>query len=130
MFHIEAGFVLDLEFDVCAAGVVCTKLTALEMGILGYFDLTKTWASGHETTTAATMTYSFEYSTSDDPETAGKKSDMFLTPALNVKFSKSADVKFDLATCSASANIITTWSLDSDSNVPVWTAVTLAINSV
>ncbi len=81
--------------------------------------ISNAWNNAHETSTSSTVTYSFEYSTSDDIEKAGNRSDMFLTPSLNVKFAKSAEISFDKAVCSAAYKEIVTWSLDSESNVPV-----------
>ncbi len=85
----------------------------------GYFGISKSWSYGEEHSTSATLSYSFEYTTSDDIEKAGNRSDMFLTPSLNIKFSKSADISFDLAACAASYLEVVTWSPDSESNVPV-----------
>ena len=81
--------------------------------------VSKTWNNAHESSTSSTVMYSFEYTTSDDIEKAGNRSDMFLTPSLNVKFAKSAEISFDKAACSAAYKEIVTWSLDSESNVPV-----------
>ncbi len=81
--------------------------------------ISSAWNNAHESSTSSTVTYSFEYTTSDDIEKAGNRSDMFLTPSLNVKFAKSAEVSFDKASCSAGYKEIVTWSLDSESNVPV-----------
>ncbi len=86
--------------------------------------MTKTWLHSSENTTVATLTYSFQYTTSDDIEKAGNRSDMFLTPSLNVKFSKSADISFDKTSCAAASKEIVTWSLDSEANVPVCYLVT------
>jgi hypothetical protein len=84
-----------------------------------YFSISKSWNHGEEHSASTTISYSFEYTTSDDIEKAGNRSDMFLTPSLNVKFSKSAEISFDKAACSAAYKEIVTWSLDSESNVPV-----------
>jgi hypothetical protein len=84
-----------------------------------YFGISKSWNHGEEHSTSATYSYSFEYTTSDDIEKAGNRSDMFLTPSLNVKFSKSAEISFDKAACSPAYKEIVTWSLSSESNVPV-----------
>jgi hypothetical protein len=113
--------VIQFEGTKCdGVGIaVCLKMQEIEGHVIGYTDIVNTWASAHESSTAATISYSYEYTTSDDPETAGKKADVFLTPALNVKFSKSANISFDLKTCTASAVEIITWSLDSEKNVPV-----------
>jgi hypothetical protein len=120
-FHIEGGFAWDLEGDKCAGlgFAVCTSLAKTEGMVGPYFSISKSWNHGEEHSTSASVTYSFEYTTSDDIEKAGNRSDMFLTPSLNVKFSKSAEISFDKAACSAAYKEIVTWSLDSESNVPV-----------
>ena len=85
----------------------------------GSVAITKTWSKYDEHTDAAVLSLSYDYSTSDDPSLAGIKSDMFLTPALNVKFSISALIDFSASACAGTSRDIVTWSLDSDSNVPV-----------
>ncbi len=85
----------------------------------GYFGYAKSSGKGEEHSSGTAITYSFEYTTSDDIEKAGNRSDMFLTPSLNVKFSKSAEITFNKASCSAAYKEIVSWSLDSESNVPV-----------
>ncbi len=97
----------------------CTELLSTSGMVGPYFSLSQSWNYGEEHSTSATVSYSFEYTTSDDIEKAGNRSDMFLTPSLNVKFSKSAEISFGKSTCSAGYKEIVTWSLDSESNVPV-----------
>jgi hypothetical protein len=87
--------------------------------ITPYVGETHTRSYGNEHATSATLGFSFEYTTSGDIEKAGNRSDMFLTPSLNVKFAKSAEISFDKASCAAGYKEIVTWSLDSESNVPV-----------
>ncbi len=94
-------------------------MAAVEGMYGAYFSISNFWNRGEEHSTSTTISYSFEYTTSDDIEKAGNRSDMFLTPSLNVKFSKSAEISFDKAACSAASKEIVTWSLDSESNVPV-----------
>ncbi len=81
--------------------------------------VTKTWSEYNYHTDSAVVTLTNDYVTSNLSSLAGNKSDMFLTPALNVKFSKSALIAFSASTCGATSQEIVTWSLDSDSNVPV-----------
>jgi hypothetical protein len=120
-FHIEGGLAWLAEGNQClGVGAETCKDLALAEGMVGpYFSLAHSWNSGEEHSSSAVVTYSFEYTTSDDIEKAGNRSDMFLTPSLNVKFAKSADISFDKAACSAAYKEIVTWSLDSESNVPV-----------
>ncbi len=112
---------MDFEGDNCAGlgFAFCSTLTKIEGMVGPYFSISKSWNYGEEHSTSATVTYSFEYTTSDDIEKAGNRSDMFLTPSLNVKFSKSADISFDKTSCTAAYKEIVSWSLDSESNVPV-----------
>jgi hypothetical protein len=121
-FHFEGGLLADVEFQTCKGlGLeVCDNLLSIHTHVSGYFDLTRSSTQSSEHTSSATLSYSFDYTTSDDIEKAGNRSDMFLTPSLNVKFSKSADITFNKATCSAAYKEIVTWSLDSESNVPVY----------
>jgi hypothetical protein len=120
-FHIEGGFAWELEGKNCAGlgYSFCSSLTKTEGMVGPYFGISKSWNRANEHSTSASLTYSFEYTTSDDVEKAGNKSDMFLTPSLNIKFSKSADISFDKAACSAASKEIVSWSLESESNVPV-----------
>jgi len=120
-FHIEGGFAWDFEADACVGlgAEACPKVTKTSGMVGPYFGLSKSWNTAEEHSTSTTLSYSFEYTTSDDIEKAGNRSDMFLTPSLNVKFSKSAEISFDKTSCSAGYKEIVTWSLDSESNVPV-----------
>ncbi len=104
---------------VGVAASTCVKVTDILGGVTAYVGHTRTVSYSNEHSTSASFAYSFEYTTSDDIEKAGNRSDMFLTPSLNVKFSKSAEISFDKAACSAAYKEIVTWSLDSESNVPV-----------
>jgi hypothetical protein len=120
-FHIEGGLAWNVELQKCVGlgASVCDTVVAAEGMVGPYFSISKSWTYSEEHSTSATVSYSFEYATSDDIEKAGNRSDMFLTPSLNVKFSKSAEISFDMAACAAGYNEIVTWSLDSESNVPV-----------
>jgi hypothetical protein len=104
----------------------CKDVAEVEGSLGGSVAITKTWSKYDEHTDAAVLSLSYDYSTSDDSSLAGNKSDMFLTPALNVKFSKSALIAFSASTCGATSQDIVTWSLDSDSNVPVCSYYSLA----
>ncbi len=72
-----------------------------------------------ESSHSVSLTYTFDYATSSTAQLAGNKSDMFLTPALNVKFSKSDNITFDSIACTGSSKEVITWSLDSEKNQPV-----------
>jgi hypothetical protein len=119
--HNEGGPATIIEGSTCAGlgFEACLKVAAVEGMYGAYFSISNFWNRGEEHSTSTTISYSFEYTTSDDIEKAGNRSDMFLTPSLNVKFSKSAEISFDKAACSAASKEIVTWSLDSESNVPV-----------
>ena len=94
-------------------------MASAEGTITPSFDLTQKWSTSEELSNTASLTYAYAYSTSSDAYNAGKLSDAFLTPALDVKFSKSALIGFDVATCSATYKEIISWRLDSPTNVPV-----------
>ncbi len=112
---------MAIEGETCAGlgFAACLAVLGVEGMYGAYFSISNSWNRGEEHSTSTTISYSFEYTTSDDIEKAGNRSDMLLTPSLNVKFSKSAEISFDKAACSAAYKEIVTWSLDSESNVPV-----------
>jgi hypothetical protein len=120
-FHAEVGVAWHPQVSVCAGfgASVCKHIAEAEGSLAGGVATTKTGSKYDEHTDAAVLSLSYDYSTSDDSSLAGNKSDMFLTPALNVKFSKSALIAFNASTCGATSQDVVTWSLDSDSNVPV-----------
>ena len=121
MFNSEIGFESEGE-KVSCAGIglsFCGELANVESRLVAYVSKAQSRGHGEEHTTSATLGFSFEYTTSDDIEKAGNRSDMFLTPSLNVKFAKSAEISFDKASCAAGYKEIVTWSLDSETNVPV-----------
>jgi hypothetical protein len=97
----------------------CKKVASREGFLSSRVAITKTWTEDHTHTDTAVLTLASDYATSNSSFLAGNQSDMFLTPALNVKFSKSALIAFSASTCGATSQEIVTWSLDSDSNVPV-----------
>ncbi len=99
--------------------MLCSKITKFEGSAVVSLTATQTRSNFTQHTDTATLSFVYDYATSDDSSLAGNKSDMFLTPALNVKFSKSALIAFSASTCGATSQEIVTWSLDSDSNVPV-----------
>ncbi len=119
--HLEAGLLVASDNDVCIGlgAAVCTKLAMVSAKVAGYVGNTYTKSYSDERSDSISMSYSFEYTTSEDIEKAGNRSDMFLTPSLNVKFAKSADISFNKSSCSAAYKEIVTWNLDSESNVPV-----------
>ncbi len=97
----------------------CLDVASAEGFVAGRVAITKTWSEYNYHSDTAVVTLTNDYETSDSAFLAGNKSDMFLTPALNVKFSKSALIAFSASACGATSQDIVTWSLDSDSNVPV-----------
>ena len=121
MFAAEGGVTFAAEGVTCVGlgAAFCTTIATAEGGVKPYVGTTHTRSYGEEQATATTLGFSFEYTTSDDIEKAGNRSDMFLTPSLNVKFAKSAEITFDKASCAAGYKEIVTWSLDSETNVPV-----------
>ncbi len=120
-YHVEAGLAWHVQGSVCfgLGSAFCKDVVELEGYVNGRLAITKTWTEYSEHTDTAVVTLTSDYSTSDSSSLAGNKSDMFLTPALNVKFSKSALIGFDKDACTGTSQEIVTWSLDSDNNVPV-----------
>jgi hypothetical protein len=98
----------------------CIDVASREGFLNSRVAITNTWSHYNSHTDTAVLTLVNDYATSNTSFLAGNKSDMFLTPALNVKFSKSALIAFSASTCGATSQEIVTWSLDSDSNVPVY----------
>ncbi len=119
--HLEAGLLVDMDMDTCIGlgAAICSRIAQVSASVTGYVGNTHTKSYSDERADSISMSYSFEYTTSEDIEKAGNRSDMFLTPSLNVKFAKSADISFNKSTCSAAYKEIVTWNLDSESNVPV-----------
>ncbi len=97
----------------------CQKTGKVAADVSAGIDLstTLTWSASDSNTVSLGFTYT--YTTSTNPFIPSKLGDMFLTPSLNVKFSKSALISFDPDTCAGSSKEIVTWSLDSPSNMPV-----------
>ncbi len=108
-----------MDVSGCIFGTVCFKNLKTE----GHTDYRKAstaiWSFDSESSDSVSLTYTFDYATSSAAALAGNKSDMFLTPALNVKFSKSDNISFDSVACTGSSKEIITWSLDSEKNQPV-----------
>jgi hypothetical protein len=120
-YHVEVGLAWNFDAGVCVGlgASFCKKVLSREGFVNGRLAITKTWTKHSEHTDTAVVTLTSDYTTSDSSSLAGNKSDMFLTPALNVKFSKSALIGFDKDACTGTYQEIVTWSLDSASNVPV-----------
>jgi hypothetical protein len=120
-FHSEFTFSVGTDNDICVGlGIaVCKKLG--KVAVSGGFGIDvstiMTWTT--ETSNSVTLGLTYSYSTSTNAFIPSKLGDMFLTPSLNIKFSKSALISFDPDACAGSSKEIVTWSLDSPSNVPV-----------
>jgi hypothetical protein len=70
------------------------------------------------------MTVSTTYTlrTSADPATPSNH--LFLMPVLNVKYSETADIQFNVSTCSTSRDDVTTWALESQDNTNLFSVTT------
>ncbi len=97
----------------------CQKVgkVAVDLGFSLDISTDLSWTS--ESSNSVTLEFTYSYTTSDSADIPSKLGDMFLTPSLNVKFSKSALISFDPINCAGASKEIITWSLDSPSNVPV-----------
>ncbi len=126
MLDSALGLAWDVDTTTCIGfgASICFNAAKTEGLLRPYFAFSVADLEAEEDTTSAAIVYSYDYTTSDDIEKAGLKSDMFLTPSLNVKFSKSAEIGFNLTTCAATSKEIITWSLDSETNVPVCMVLT------
>jgi hypothetical protein len=120
-FHKEVGLGWHIQGTVCLGfgSSFCKDAVETEGHIGTRLVVAKKWTDEDTFSNSAKLTYSYKYTTSNALESTGRNADMFLTPSLNVKFSISDQITFDASTCAGSSKSITTWSLDSDSNVPV-----------
>ena len=62
-----------------------------------------------------TLSTTYTLQTSTDPGTPSNH--VFLTPILNVKYSETANIQFNVSNCSATRDNIITWSLTAQDNV-------------
>ena len=120
-FSAELDVHLGLDNSICAGlGLsTCLKSTTLRAAFGPVIGIGAAFTNAWSDSSSVAIAYSYSYSTSGDAGYSGRLSDAFLTPSLNVKFSKSALVSFDPAACAGASKEVVTWSLDSESNVPV-----------
>ncbi len=97
----------------------CKKAGEINYGFGGSIDYATTATTTTDRGNSVSIGFTYTYTTSSNPFIPSKLGDMFLTPSLNVKFSKSAEITLDRATCAAAYKEIISWSLDSPSNMPV-----------
>jgi hypothetical protein len=121
VFHVEGGVAYETDAMACAGALAmfCNKVSEAEGTAGAYYSRHEGEGMETEKSSSAALQFSFEYTTSDDPEKAGKVSDMFLTPSLNIAFAESENVNLDMAKCRFKADSITTWSLQGERNLPV-----------
>ncbi|CAB9504895.1 Cupin superfamily protein [Seminavis robusta] len=117
--HIGA----DIEAGGCFGfGVsVCTKNFAVSGdGLGGGFDSDDvTYHMHKEDALTAEYTTTWSYTTSDDPMLAGRKSDVFVVPNLNVMFSETLNFKWHPESCSTKTTTTTKFNLaDTNKNKP------------
>jgi hypothetical protein len=113
------GAAWGTEVTGCVFGTICVESLKVE-GFADYRKASKSILSlNSESSDTVALTYTFDYATSSASQLAGNKSTMFLTPALNVKFSKSNNISFDSIACAGTKKEVITWSLDSEKNQPV-----------
>jgi hypothetical protein len=121
VFHSEAGFAWSFDSSTCVGfgASLCVDIAKSEGWVGPYFGTSGTYGHEHVGSDSATLTFSYEYTTSDDIEKAGNRSDMFLTPSLIIKFSKSGLISFSPTTCTVESKEISTWDINSPKNVQV-----------
>jgi hypothetical protein len=120
-FHAELALSIGTDNEICAGLGVATCMKTGDVAVdLGFsLDISTSFAWTTDDSSSVSIGFTYSYTTTDNPSIPGKLGDMFLTPSLNVKFSKSALISFNPDTCAGSSKEIITWSLDSPSNVPV-----------
>jgi hypothetical protein len=120
-FHAEFTFSIGTDNDICAGlGIAnCMKVGKVALDVGASIDVSTSFAWTSEDSNSVSIGFTYSYTTTDNPYIPSKLGDMFLTPSLNVKFSKSALISFNPSTCAGASREIITWSLDSPSNVPV-----------
>jgi hypothetical protein len=118
----SGGFVAHLEDTQAVPCNANTQLFCQALDVQtsrAYFDASQSESHKGELSVGIYFTYSFDYTTSDDAEAAGNRSDVFLIPSLDIWLAKSAHISLNKTTCSGGYEEIRTWSLDSVSTVPV-----------
>jgi hypothetical protein len=116
----------DTETEACVGlgAMACVKILESEAqgGVTvkaGY----KATLHKDEATKTASYTTTWSYKTGTNPWSAGKSSDVFLVPSLEVKFKNIKEVKWDLVQC-ASMQEKMKFSLDAADNKPAITFLT------
>ncbi len=94
---------LDLESTACfgLGPLFCTTATKVEMLATAQVGAGRDFEINTqlEKTKSATWTTTWSYNTGTDPWSAGKSSDVFLVPNLNVKFKEVREVTWSTTTC-------------------------------
>ncbi|CAB9518222.1 Cupin superfamily protein [Seminavis robusta] len=116
--HIGA----DIDQGSCAGfGLsICLKSFSLSGdGLGGGFDSEDvTYQEHKEEVFTAEYTTTWSYTTSDDPMLAGRKSDVFVVPNLNVMFSETLNFKWHPESCSTNVTTTTKFNLEDKKNKP------------
>jgi hypothetical protein len=97
-----AGFGLLLCMDVVDGG----------LGPGFTFDFVHEEWDSNEDETVNSLSYTFSYATSGEPDSPGRNSTMLLVPSLTIVFTKTLHVVFDKGLCAATGSDITTFSVD------------------
>jgi hypothetical protein len=120
-FHGEVMISAGSEDELCTGlGVAtCKKIGDIAIDFTLGLDANFKYSRSSSTSNEVTLAFEYTYATSTSPFIPSKLGDMFLLPSLNIKFTKSALIAFDPATCAGNSTDVLTWSLDSPANVPV-----------
>ncbi len=107
--------------DICLGlGIAtCKKIGNIAVDFGATMDFSTSFTTSTDSSNSVSIGFTYTYTTSSSPFIPSKLGDMFLTPSLNVKFSKSAQISLNRTTCAAAYREIISWSLDSPSNMPV-----------
>jgi hypothetical protein len=100
--------------ETCAGfGVsVCMSIFDGGFGPGFTFDFVHEQWNSNEDEIVNSMSYTFSYATSGEPDSPGRNSTMLLVPSLTIVFTKTLRVVFDKGLCAATGSDITTFSVD------------------
>jgi hypothetical protein len=102
----------SLETCVGVGFEVCTVLLSGGVSVGFTFDSVNEQWTSNEDETVNSLSYTFSYATSGEPDSPGRNSTMLLVPSLTIVFTKTLRVTFDKGLCAATGTEITTFSVD------------------
>ena len=114
----------ELSVDACVTPFgfgACTMIAGTDIKIGSHFNAGINFLTNFDDKSKShQFTSTWSYTTSDDPELAGKLSDVFLVPNINVKIMRVTRIEWNPDNCMAQDNEIYTYNLDSPTNKPAF----------